>query len=325
MIQKINLTDYPIPGTKNIIILFFSIALAFISLWKTQLHWMHYSMIPWIVIFVLISHTLFSLLHEAVHGIFHSNKIINKFAGRLCAFLFPTSFSLQQIYHLGHHRRNRTDHEMFDLYYETDNYFLKKLTIIFMMTGFYWSSPLLSCLLFFIAPGFYKQDWFVKTRANKAFGFEAMLGGLSKKTTPILTIWLEILALFFFWFIIFKFFHLNFSTWIVCYWSFGMAWGSLQYTDHAFTKRDIRNGAWNLKVNSLIRIIYLNYHYHLVHHRYPSLPWNHLGNFVDENEEKPSFFSIYFRLWRGPEKTNEKPPVLDSEFEKMIFEGTDYN
>ncbi|MFA6236575.1 MAG: fatty acid desaturase [Bacteriovorax sp.] len=325
MIQKIDIAKYPIPGIKNLGILIMSVTLMFTALWQVQLNWMSYLMIPWIIVFVLVSNTIFSLLHEAVHGIFHPNKHVNKIAGRLCAFLFPTSFSLQQIYHLGHHRRNRTDYEMFDLYYESDSYFFKKLTIILMMTGFYWSSAFFSCLLFFLVPGFYKYDWFVKSKINRAFGFEAMLGGLRRKTTPFFTIWLEILSLLIFWLIIFKYFHLNFGTWILCYWCFGIAWGSLQYTDHAFTKRDIRNGAWNLKVSTLIRLIYLNYHYHLVHHRYPNLPWCHLGKFVDKDEEQPGFFRIYFRLWRGPEKTFEKAPVLDSDFEKMIFEGTDYH
>jgi hypothetical protein len=39
----------------------------------------------------------------------------------LTGFLFPMPFSMFRLTHQGHHLRNRTDHEMFDLYYPTDS------------------------------------------------------------------------------------------------------------------------------------------------------------------------------------------------------------
>src|SRR4029079_18520755 len=62
--------------------------------------------------FSYVNNTIFSLLHEAVHGHFHANPRINENAGRLLAAFFPTGLGFQRVCHLGPHRRNRTDAEV---------------------------------------------------------------------------------------------------------------------------------------------------------------------------------------------------------------------
>jgi fatty acid desaturase len=77
-------------------------------------------------------------------------------------------------------------------------------------------------------------------------------------------------------------------------------WSSLQYTDHAFSSLDRQEGAWNLRVNPVVRLIFLNYHHHLVHHREPGIPWTELPRLVRPEDPSPSFWSIYLRMWAGP-------------------------
>ena len=43
------------------------------------------------------------------------------------------------------------------------------------------------------------------------------------------------------------------AAWLACYAAFGLLWSSLQYTDHAFSPLDRRNGAWNLRVPAWLR------------------------------------------------------------------------
>ena len=93
---------------------------------------------------------------------------------------------------------------------------------------------------------------------------------------------------------------LTLAGWAICYAAFALNWSSLQYTDHAFSKLDVRDGAWNLRVNPLTRLLFLNYHHHLAHHRHPHVPWIHLGGYVDPDGERPSFWSVYWSMWRGP-------------------------
>src|SRR5262245_25718228 len=53
--------------------------------------------------FGLLNNTMFSLMHEAVHGLFHRNRMVNEVAGNLAAAFFPTVFVIQRLSHLTHH------------------------------------------------------------------------------------------------------------------------------------------------------------------------------------------------------------------------------
>jgi fatty acid desaturase len=62
----------------------------------------------------------------------------------------------------------------------------------------------------------------------------------------------------------------------------------------------ISEGAWNLKVNPLVRALFLNYHHHLAHHQAPQTPWIHLPKLVRRDSPQPQFWRIYLRMWLGP-------------------------
>src|SRR5262245_38186211 len=72
------------------------------------------------VAFSYVLLTNYALLHEAAHGNLHSRPGVNRLLGVLCGMLFPIPYSMLRVTHQGHHLRNRTDHEMFDLYYDSD-------------------------------------------------------------------------------------------------------------------------------------------------------------------------------------------------------------
>ena len=67
----------------------------------------------------------------------------------------------------------------------------------------------------------------------------------------------------------------------------------------AWSARDVANGAWNLRVLPPFRWLALNYHYHLAHHQQPQLPWYELPRHVDRDLPQPSFWRVYFSLWKG--------------------------
>src|SRR4051812_14111572 len=113
------------PTGLNIAITFTALAIYSMSLWGAS----HLSAWPLkaacVGAFMLVGNTLFCLLHEAVHGIFSRNRAINEVFGQLVAMTFPTGLRFQRTCHFGHHLNNRTDHEIFDMYYPTDNRFIK--------------------------------------------------------------------------------------------------------------------------------------------------------------------------------------------------------
>jgi fatty acid desaturase len=107
--------------------------------------------------------------------------------------------------------------------------------------------------------------------------------------------------------------------WLLCYGAFALNWCALQYTDHAWTVRDIRNGASNLRVSRVVQWIFLNYHHHLAHHQHPRVPWVHLHRFVDFAADRPGFLTTYLSLWLGPRATTAPPPGrIEPELERDL-------
>lgn len=98
--------SYPVPGSLNIVLLVSTGAGAIACLWAAS----HAE--SWIVIgvsaiaFSFVNNTIFSLLHEATHGILHQLQVVNVWLGRVAAGFFPTSYSIQRAFHLTHHRYN---------------------------------------------------------------------------------------------------------------------------------------------------------------------------------------------------------------------------
>jgi fatty acid desaturase len=64
----------------------------------------------------LATSSLWSLIHEAIHGNFHPNRRVNNWAGRIGALLLSSSFHLLRFGHLMHHRFNRHRLDRPDIY-----------------------------------------------------------------------------------------------------------------------------------------------------------------------------------------------------------------
>jgi len=106
---------YEIPEKRNIAIFLVALPATWGLLWVAS-----HNSIGWALLaawaFAFVNHTPFSLMHEAVHGVFSRNQLRNDIFGTLCSPALPTSYTIQKIAHLGHHRRNRTDEELYDYY-----------------------------------------------------------------------------------------------------------------------------------------------------------------------------------------------------------------
>lgn len=300
-IQKEN-----IPDALNLSLAFISTIIMLGALWAVSHSDSIFVRALAVLVFAFINNTLFSLLHEAVHGIFHNNLALNEWARRILAGFFPTGFTLQRIAHLGHHRRNRTDAEMFDYYKPGDNLFFKYIQWYGILTGLYWLLPPAASLLFLITP-----VWLLKrimsysetSDISYQLSADGMLSGY--KNAPFARIKGEIFLSVLMQAAIFYLLDLSFFGWLACYVAFGFNWSSLQYTDHAFSERDVYDGAWNLRVNKIIQYIFLNYHHHRVHHQNPSISWVHLEKYIKEDEFRPLFLEIYLKMWRGPRPVPE--------------------
>jgi fatty acid desaturase len=236
-------------------------------------------------------------MHEAVHGVGCSSPRRNELLGIVCGWAFPTSFSMQRLAHIGHHRRNRTDQELYDYYLPGQSRLVRNLWLYTgNLFGLYWWSVVLGNLLYLLAPRVYRSRFFVQ-RYAPALGFGHYVADLAQ--LPVLRVWGEIALAFGYQALIFYSLDLNALWTLVCYSAFALHWSVLQYADHAWSARDVRDGAWNLKVLPLSRWVALNYHYHLAHHQHPEVPWYELPGLVNPAIRQPSFWRVYFSLWKG--------------------------
>jgi len=231
-----------------------------------------------------------------VHGLFHPDRRINDGAGVLFAAFFPTIFSIQRISHFGHHRRNRSDEELYDYYLPHQSWLLKTYWIYCLLTGFYWAIIPVAGLVYLAWPWAFRSAWFVEGPA-KWWGFRPFVRDIGE--APIRRIWLEGAVTVAVQAAIFLALDLHFLGWLACYWAFGLNWSSVQYSDHAGSPRHVTEGAWNLRFWPGARWAFLNYNFHLAHHRDPSVPWLHLPKLVRASDAQPSFWRIYLRLWLG--------------------------
>ena len=290
----------PIPGALNLCLLA-GTALTAAALLAVASHapsWWQVALA--VLAFSYVNNTIFSLLHESVHRLFHSSRTVNEWGGRVAAAFFPTALTFQRIFHLRHHRNNRTELEQFDYLRPSDNRALKYAQWYAILTGLYWMASPIGMLVFLVWPGAFRSRWFRDTDSPLAqqTAANAMLGGFDD--APAGRIRLEILFSLLVQATLVWVTRATWQGWILCYAAFGVNWSSLQYADHAWSQLDVREGAWNLRVNRVVQLLFLNYHHHKTHHQHPDVPWLYLDQHVDFTEDRPSFFRIWLSMWRGP-------------------------
>src|SRR5438552_11183665 len=158
--------DMPIPNRLNLalVIVIFAAAVALLWLGSAVEKW--YSVLAVGIVFSYVLLTNYALLHEAAHGNLHSSSRINFWLGLITGALFPIPFTLIRTTHQGHHLRNRTDFEMFDLYYPTDNRLLKYGQWYSILCGLFWPIIPLGAVLFAVCPALLRTRVWRQARSS---------------------------------------------------------------------------------------------------------------------------------------------------------------
>jgi fatty acid desaturase len=254
--------------------------------------------------------TLYTLFHEAAHGLAHPDPRVNRGMGRILGIFFGVPFSFFRHGHLGHHRRNRTDSEMFDLYYESDNRFLKILILWSILAGLFYVVFVLLGLALLVAPRPLIRWARGLGMATNAY----VIGSMPEELLP--SIRGEMVLILAAQGALFLALGWRLESYLLLYGCHAVFWSSQDYARHAFSPRDILDGAHNLRRNRLASWVFLNNNFHKAHHRNPRVSWIHLPGLVTEQEMGPPLWQNYLRMLKGPELTLEPPPKsLDRDFE----------
>ncbi len=304
-----------IPSKLNILLVFSVQVSAFGLLWlasRLDLLWS----IPIGIIFSFVLLTNYALMHESVHHVLHNSKIINYILGVLTHSLFPKSFTMFEIAHKMHHQGNRTDHELFDYYYPSDNKITKNIQWYGILSGVYYPLVPLATLVMSISP------WLFHTKPFRESEFSSILF-TEFKGRVITKIRLEVLFGVLFLVVMWNLLSLHWQSVLILYGCFGFNWATRQYVTHAWTPRDVIEGASNLSVGKLHGMILLNGQWDHSHHKFPFLPWTELSSPQYHTVQPTSYFRRWLSLWKGMRPNFEKAPSVINDVED--FPGVTYN
>lgn len=243
------------------------------------------------VLFSFLLLTDYALLHEAAHDHLHSRRGMNALLGAVAGVLFPASITMVRVTHAIHHCYNRTDEEIFDLYNPGDNMLRKYVQWYTPLLGFFWFLVPLGSVLFGIFPELLRTR-LARISTTTKFMHEHFDRAAVRRTR------LELVFACVYWLTLWRLLDLDAGTLALFYGCFAFNWSTRQYVSHAYTPRDVINGALNLKVGRLMGAILLNGQWDLVHHQKPWLPWTALPSEGATSALPVSYAAQYLRMWR---------------------------
>lgn len=296
-------TIYPIPTRRNACIIVVQLAVFVTVVRAAAAVTAGWQVAALAAAFAILGNSIYAVIHEAEHGLLHPNRRINDWLGAGLALLFPAPYHLIRQGHLGHHRRNRTDDEAFDCYFDEDRPWLKRLIFYGIITGCYWILVACSNVLVLAVPFLFTERWFGFDRPSAAF-MEALDPRLFRR------IQLEAAAAIGLHMFIIWFFGVSPLVYAAVYFGFGFSWSAMQYVHHYGTPRDVVDGARNLRCPAWIDAVWLNHNWHLVHHQKPHVPWPYLPALgAQARGPRESLVWHYLRMWRGPRHTTTRLPA----------------
>jgi fatty acid desaturase len=257
------------------------------------------------VCFGLLMNSVYSVVHEAEHAMLFPDRRANEAAGIVMALFFPAPFHLLRQGHIGHHLRNRSDDEAFDLYFDGDNVVWKWMVWLGILTGLYYLLVVVSNVVAAVAPFVLDRRHF---RIEDRLPVDRASGAFLESFNPahLRWIWLEgtsaiVLHALIVWLLRIPLWH-----YAAMYATFGFMWSAMQYVHHYGTERHVTRGARNLWIFGPVDTLLLNHNWHRAHHEHPTVPWVHLPKIGRAQSPRPGFLPwAYLTMWKGPRRTDE--------------------
>jgi fatty acid desaturase len=292
-------SPYAIPTARNVVIVLAQLGgiVAAVCFVRVAHPWWEIGLLA--LAFGILMNSVYSIIHEAEHGILFPNRQVNDGVGIVLAAFFPAPFHLIRQGHIGHHMRNRSDDEAFDLYFEGEHPAWKWLQLYGILTGLYWVVVVLSNIIVVVFPFVLDKKHF---RFDKpATAFMESLNPRYKRYMQAEGLFAILLHTALLWGL-----HIPPLQYVAMYFGFGFTWSAMQYVHHYGTERDVIKGARNLFVWGPLDRILLNHNWHQTHHAHPTVPWVYLPKLGRQENPRRNFLPwAYLRMWRGPRMARE--------------------
>ena len=288
--------DYLIPGRLNLWIAATQLASMLGLMWGAAHVTAWWAVALLALGYGVVMNSAYAMLHEAEHGILHPNRRLNDITGTVLALFFPAPFHLIRQGHIGHHIRNRSDDEAFDLYFENESRFWKCVQLYGTLTGLFWALIYLTNIIVIFRPSL-----IIPARVNRTT--DAFLESLNPRYHRLIQA--EALAVVALHSALICAWHIPLWHYLAVMFGFGFIWSAMQYAHHYGTERDVLKGARNLRTFLLLDLIWLNHNWHRNHHSQPTVPWVYLPLLGEEQEMRGSLLAAYFKMWNGPRPATE--------------------
>lgn len=250
------------------------------------------------VAYGIAMNSAYAMLHEGEHNLLHPDARVNQAVATVLALFFPAPFHLIRQGHIGHHIRNRSDDEAFDLYFADDNRFWKYLQLYGTLTGMFWVLIAVTNVIIVFYPPVITPRQARFDRTTQAFA-----ESLNPRYRRL--IYLEAVLVLLLHGSMIVFWHIPFGRYLAVMFGFGFMWSAMQYAHHYGTVRDVQKGALNLKTFYALDLVWLNHNWHLNHHVAPTVSWIYLPFLSNPDEPRGNLMAAYLRMWRGPRLTTE--------------------
>ncbi|MDE1998629.1 MAG: fatty acid desaturase [Burkholderiales bacterium] len=297
---------FPIPDRLSLVITLAQVAISLMLLWASsrlmaEAQWL--GLAGCALIFSFVMQTGFSLLHEAEHRKLHSHRQVNDLLGFMCATMFPGSYQLMTVAHLNHHKVNRSDAELVDYIRPGESATTKWIQFYALITGLIWLSAPLVTFVVCLTPTGVLSKWFDKGEGSSVARYLAFIqraGAHRVRAETALGLLL--------WVLTWRALGLQWQAVAICYAAFAFSWSSQQYIYHVRTPRHLIEGAYDLKLWRPMQWLYLNFNFHLSHHRLPNVPWLYMPQVASEVPTR-GYLRTYLALWAPPQPVDQAWPV----------------
>lgn len=290
---------YPIPARRNLLIVASQLAAAFAIFYAAANATSYWQLALLALAFGVLGNSIYAVVHEAEHRMLHPRREVNDLLGAAMALLFPAPYHLIRQGHIGHHQRNRSDDEAFDLYFDGENVFLRRLQLYGIITGAYWFMVALANVLVLVTPFLFKRKHFEFNRPSAA-----MMESLNPDHWGLIR--LEALLAILLHVGIVVALGIPVLNYLIVYFGFGFSWSAMQYVHHYGTERHVLLGSRNLWIFAPLDWVWLHHNWHRTHHRHPTVPWIYLPCLGSEEDPRREFLLWhYLRMWRGPKRSQE--------------------
>jgi fatty acid desaturase len=288
-----------IPEVLNGLIILAQLSAIAVCLWLVRSADTAWALAALAAAFGVVMNSVYAIIHEADHGMLFANRRLNDAGGVLMSLFFPGPFHLLRQGHLGHHLRNRSDDEAFDLYFDGEHPVWKFLQLYGTLTGFYWLVVVISNAVVLVCPFVMRRAYFTFDRASAAF-----MDALNPRYTRQIQV--EAVAVIALHVSILWALAIPPLNYLAMYAGFGVSWSAMQYVHHFGTTRHVLEGARNLWIWTPLDALWLHHNWHLTHHKHPTVPWIYLPRIGrEENPERGFLLLHYVRMWKGPRRARD--------------------